>query len=159
MMKKTSEARKRSVLKGALAGLVGGIAGSAAKAVAEKVYPPRPPGEAPPPALLVEHAGGSTLSPRQKELATQSLHWTLGAVAGAVYGAAVEIEPTAGAWRGAAFGLVLNKMTHQSLLPKMGVAQTTVRQTTQERQSEWLTHAVFGVVTDLVRRRIRQGLL
>jgi putative membrane protein len=68
------------------------------------------------------------------------------------------MEPKAAVWRGAAFGLTLNKLTHESLLPKMGLAAPTVRQRTRERQSEWISHAVYGVATEAVRRLVRKGL-
>jgi putative membrane protein len=157
-MGKAKRAQQRSILKGALAGLVGGIAGSGAKVVAEKIYPPRAAGQTPPPVLLAERAAGHPLSEDQKRLALNGIHWTFGAIAGAVYGAAVEVEPKAGAWRGAAFGLGLNKLTHESMLPKMGLVEATVRQRTQERQSEWVTHVVYGVATEAVRRLVRRGL-
>jgi len=156
--KKIFAGRKSSILKGALAGLVGGIVGSGAKALAEKIYPPRVNGQTSPPALLAERIVGHPLSEAQKRVATQGIHWAFGALAGAVYGAAVELEPKAGAWRGAAFGLALNKLTHESLLPKAGLVEPTMRQSTQERQSEWVTHAIYGITTDLVRRLVRKGL-
>ena len=56
--------------------------------------------------------------------------------AGAVYGVVVEMEPSVGAWKGAAFGLTLNKLTHESLLPRMGLASPNEEQPTQERISE-----------------------
>lgn len=154
----TGKARKRSMVKGALAGLVGGIVGSGAKLLAEKVYAPRVSGQTPPPAALAERIAGHPLSAGQGRVATQGMHLAFGAIAGAVYGAAVELEPRAGAWRGAAFGLALNRVTHEGLLPKMGLAGPTLRQRTQERQSEWLGHAVYGVATDVVRRIVRRGL-
>lgn len=150
--------RKRSILKGALAGLVGGIAGSGAKAAAEKLYPPRVDGQTAPPVALAEQIAGHPLSEVEKQVVKQGIHWTFGALAGAVYGAAVELEPRAAAWRGGAFGLTLNKLTHKSLLPKMGLAEPPVQQSTQERQSEWVTHAIYGVVTEAVRRLVRKGL-
>jgi putative membrane protein len=158
MGSKAVNRRERSILKGALAGLVGGIVGSGAKAVAEKLYPPRIAGATPPPIALAEQMAGHPLSNGQEQVARQGIHWIFGAIAGAVYGVAVELEPKAGAWRGAGFGLALNKLTHGSLLPKMGLAEPTVRQTTQERQSEWVTHAVYGITTDLVRGIVRKGL-
>ncbi len=147
--------RKRSMVKGALAGLVGGIVGSGAKLLAEKVYAPRVAGPAPPPA---ERIAGHPLSEGERQVATQGMHWAFGAIAGAVYGAAVELQPKAGAWRGAAFGLAMNRVTHAAFLPKVGLSEPTVRQRTQERQSEWVSHAVYGVVTDVVRRVVRRGL-
>jgi len=144
--------RKRSVLKGALAGLVGGIVGAGAKSLAEKIYPPRIPGHTPTPVALAE------LSAVEERPAPQGLHWAFGALAGSVYGAAVELEPAAGAWRGAGFGLALNKFTHVSLLPTMGLVELGARQSFQEKQSEWLTHAVYGLTTEAVRRLVRKGM-
>ena len=86
------------------------------------------------------------------------IHWGFGAAAGAVYGAMVEVEPSLGAWKGAAFGIAVNKLTHESLLPKMGLAAPTERQPARERISEWVSHAVYGVVTDSVRRAARKAL-
>jgi putative membrane protein len=75
-----------------------------------------------------------------------------------VYGALVEVEPSFAAWRGAAFGLTLNRLTHESLLPKFGLSAPPDRQPTQERISEWVTHATYGVTTDTVRRAVRGKL-
>jgi len=149
MIRKQSKAQKRSIVKGAMAGLVGGIAGSAAKALAEKSFSPGP-------------------EDRTAPSVAATVPWTFGAVAGALYGAAVELAPKAGAWRGAAFGLTLNKLAHEALTTKDGVpkvsvpeterAQPTVRQKTRARQREWVTFVVFGVVADTVRRLVRRGM-
>lgn len=141
------------MLKGALAGLVGGIVGSGAKALAERIYPPRAAGRP---------LAQPSLSDGSGEVARSGIHWTFGALAGAAYGAAVELEPGAGAWGGAGFGLALNKMTREAILPKMGLepsgAAATIRERTRERQSEWVTHVAYGVVTEAVRRLVRKGL-
>lgn len=147
----------RSLSKGALAGLIGGLAGSGAKILAEYFLPPRRPGQLPPPVVLVEQIAGHELSPAQRRIAAQTLHWVFGALAGAVYGAIVEYEPSLAAWRGAAFGITLNRMTHESILPRMGLAASPRDQPAQERISEWVTHAAYGVATDLVRRKVRKG--
>src|SRR6202000_2203833 len=130
--------RKRSVLKGALAGLIGGLAGAGAKVVAEQIYPPR----------VAEQVAGHPLDAAEKKIAMGKIHWAFGALAGAIYGAMVEYEPSLGAWQGAAFGITLNKITHESLLPRMGLSAPTERQPARERISEWVSHAVYGVVTD-----------
>jgi putative membrane protein len=156
-MGKTGKARKRSMVKGALAGLAGGIVGAGAKLLVQKIYAPRVEAQTSEAVVLAERIAGHPLGEGERLVATQGLHWAFGAIAGAVYGAAVELEPRAGAWRGAAFGLALNKVTHE-VLPKMGLAETTVRQRTQQRQSEWVSHAAYGVVTDAVRRLVRRGL-
>lgn len=151
-------ARKPSILKGALAGLIGGLAGAGAKVVAEQIFPPRAEGQPPPPLVLVERVAGHPLHPEKQRAAMQGIHWAFGALAGAVYGAVVEHEPSIGAWKGAAFGITLNKMTHESLLPKMGLSAPTEQQPARERISEWVSHAAYGVVTDAVRRAVRRAL-
>ena len=150
--------QKRCLLKGALAGLIGGLAGAGAKVVAEQIYPPRLEGKTPPSVALAEQVAGHPLPPTDRKVAMQSIHWAFGALAGAVYGALVEYEPSFGAWKGAAFGITLNKMTHESLLPKMGLADPTERQPARERISEWVSHAAYGVATDSVRRVVRRAL-
>ena len=150
--------RERSILKGALAGLIGGLAGAGAKILAEQIFPPRVQGQAAPPVLLAEQVAGHSLPQAQQQVAQQGIHWGFGAAAGAVYGALVEVEPSFGAWRGAAFGLTVNKLTHESLLPRMGLARPKEEQPAQERISEWVTHAVYGIFTDSVRRVVRRNL-
>ncbi len=105
---------KRSITKGALAGLIGGLAGAGAKMVAEQLFPPRIQGQTPPPVVLAEQVAGRPLTGSDRQLAMQGIHWIFGALAGAVYGALVEVEPSLGAWRGAAFGITLNRITHES---------------------------------------------
>ncbi len=150
--------RKRSITKGLLAGLVGGLAGAGAKMVAEQIFPPRTQGQIPPPVLFAENVASRRLPEDERQLALQGIHWIFGAVAGAVYGALVEMEPSLGAWHGAAFGITLNRITHESILPKLGLTAAPGNQPTQERISEWVTHAVYGVATDSVRRAVRRAL-
>jgi putative membrane protein len=84
----------RSALKGALAGLIGGIAGAGAKVIAEQIFPPRTEGQTPPPVALAERVTGHPLPPEKQTTALQSIHWAFGALAGAAYGAIVELEPS-----------------------------------------------------------------
>ncbi len=158
MAKREKAVPQRSILKGAVAGLIGGLAGAGAKALAEQLFPPRTQGQTPPPIILAEQVAGRPLPRAEKHAAMQSMHWGFGAAAGAIYGAMVEIEPSVGAWRGAAFGLTLNKITHETVLPRMGLARPKEEQPAQERISEWVTHAVYGIFTDSVRRIVRRRL-
>jgi len=138
--------------------MIGGLAGAGAKVLAEKLFPPRVQGQTPAPLVLAEQFAGHPLPPTQQQAAMHSIHWGFGAAAGAVYGALVEMEPSIGAWKGAAFGLTLNKLTHESILPELGLAAAKEDQPTQERISEWVTHAVYGIFTEAVRRAVRKGL-
>lgn len=146
------------LVKGALAGMVGGLAGAGAKLAAEHLFPPRPEGRTPPPVAWAEQVMHRSLEGTERQVAQQTIHFVFGALAGAAYGALVEFEPSLAAWRGAAFGVTLNRITHEWLLPKMELSATPNQQPTQERISEWVSHAVYGVITDTTRRAMRKRL-
>lgn len=151
-----TSSRKRSLPRGLLAGLIGGIVGAGVILVAEEIFPPRAEGEASPLAIL---ASGGTSAPESAPPASyQALHFAVGAVAGGIYGAAVEMEPSLSAWGGAAFGVTLNRLTHESLLPRLGLSPLKEEQSTQARVSGWISHAAYGLATDSVRRIVRRFL-
>src|SRR5271163_2240322 len=112
-MGKVKRSWERSILKGALAGLVGGIAGSGAKIVAERMYP----------SLVADGATAPIEPHRQLDVTAQP--WVLGAVVGAAYGAAIEIEPKAGVWRGAGFGLAIRKLAHEAIPQQAEASELT----------------------------------
>lgn len=149
---------ERSLAKGLLAGLIAGVAATAVKTFAERIYPPRTHGEPEPPAVLAEKLAGHPLEGTSKTVATESIHWGFGAVAGAVYGALAEFYPAATAKDGASFGLALATLTHGSVLPAIGLEAEPKDQTMREKTSEMGTHVMFGVVAETVRRNVRKFL-
>lgn len=86
------------------------------------------------------------------------MHWVFGTAAGGVYGVVAEYQPRVTAWRGAAFGLTVNRLMHKGVLPRHGFVEPTGEQPAQERVSEWVTHVVYGVVADTVRRLVLKAL-
>ena len=148
----------RSLWKGLVAGLIGGLAGTAAKSVAEKVYPPRTHGEPEPPVVLAEKVAGHELAETPKTVASETIHWSFGALTGAAYGALAEFYPKATAKEGASFGLTLASLTHGSALPAMGLSAEPSQQTSREHTSELATHIVYGLVTETVRSIVRKLL-
>jgi putative membrane protein len=150
--------RKRSLLKGFLAGAVGGLAGAATKALAEAVYPPRTQGQIPPPAVLVNRMAGRSLTEQEEETSVRVIHWGFGALAGGVYGALAEYAPVVTGRVGVNFGLTLCGITHASALPMMGLTEKPEDQPPREHASELVTHAIYGVTTEVVRRVTRKML-
>lgn len=147
-----------SLAKGLIAGLIGGLVATAAKTMVAKIYPPRTHGEPEPPTLLAEKVAGHELTYTQKTVATDAIHWGFGAMAGAAYGALAEYYPAATAKDGAAFGITLASLTHESTLPALGIANEPFEKTGREQSSEMITHVVYGVVTETVRRGVRRLL-
>lgn len=148
----------RSLVKGLIAGMIGGIAGAAAKHVAEKIYPPRVKGEPVPPEVLAQRAAGGSLTTTEKKAAGEAVHWLFGASAGAVYGGVAEYYPQVTAKEGANFGMVVATVTHEGVLPAIGLVASPEKQSAREQTSEMTSHLVYGVVTEVVRSVVRRML-
>ena len=157
-MSSTSSNGAPSLWKGLVAGLAAGVAATAAKTLAEKLYPPRIHGEPAPRELLTEHIVGHHLDHTTELVATETIHWGFGVAAGAFYGALAEFYPAATSKEGASFGLVLMALTHQNVLPAMGLGTPTEQQSEREQTSEAATHLIFGVVAERVRSIVRNML-
>jgi len=151
-------AYKKSLAKGLLAGLIGGLVATAVKTLADRMNPPRMHGEAEPPEVLAEKLAGHALAVPQKEAAGAAIHWGFGALSGAAYGALAEYYPAATAKDGAGFGMALASLTHEHMLPALGLEAEPDEQTAHERTSEMATHVMYGVVTEGVRRVVRKIL-
>ena len=145
----------KDLAKGLIAGMIGGIVATAAKSVAERVYPPRTHGEPEPPALLADKLAGHELAATSSFVAAETIHWAFGAATGAAYGALAEFYPAATAREGANFGMTLMALTHEGALPALGLSAEPADQTVRERSSEMVTHVIFGLVTETVRRLVR----
>ena len=147
------------IVRGALAGAIGGVIGAGMKLLGELVFPPRAPGEPIPPAVavsrLVESLSGSPLLKDKETLAIQSFHWTFSIGVAAMYAALVEVFPKAKIGHGVVFGLVLCLLTHESLLPALGLSLPFNQIPLKEHLSELSTHALFGFCVELVRRQVR----
>jgi putative membrane protein len=152
------ESTEKRLLKGLLAGLVAGLVATAAKTLAERFYPPRTHGEPEPPDVLAEKIAGHHLDGVTKEVASETIHWGFGALAGAAYGALAEFYPAATDKEGASFGLTLMTLTHEKALPAMGLSAEPEDQTMREKSSEAASHVLFGVVAERTRRIVRQVL-
>ena len=147
-----------NLVKGAVAGLIGGLIATAAKSAAERVYPPRTHGEPEPPDVLARKLGAGTLPTKEKKIASESIHWGFGALAGAAYGVAAELYPQVTAKNGITFGLALMGMAHEGALPALGLGASPENQQPREQRSEMVTHVVYGVVAEIVRKIVRKAI-
>lgn len=157
MDRRTSPAT-RNLAKGLLAGALGGLVGSGAKIVGELIYPPRTLGQVPPPVLLAERIAGHSLSPFQQNASMQTIHFVFGATTGAMYGAAAEFAPIVTVGYGSAFGFIMQFFTHESFVPLAGLDVPPWKQPLREHTSEFFTHVLFGVATEVTRRGIRKRI-
>jgi putative membrane protein len=150
------------ITRGLVAGGLGGVVGAGTKLLGELVFPPRFPGEPIPPAVavsrLLEFMSGNPLLPEKMTLAVQSFHWSFSIGAAAIYGAVVEVFPKAQIGWGLGFGMVLLLLTHETTLPFCGFSLPWSQIPLTEHLSEILTHALYGVSVELIRRTARPCL-
>ncbi len=168
--------------KGALAGAVAGIAAAYLKALAEPplqkltegVWPPTaeqkklvgadPIGHQDnmPPAVMLEAAAeqlaDTELSKKQKLAYQQVVHYTLGALLGAMYGALAEYEPKVTGGLGVPAGAVMYLCTHATAVPATGFQRWPWQLPHAAVAWESGSHLVFGAGLELARRPLRRLL-
>lgn len=150
----TRPAPSRSIVKGVLIGVLAGLIGSAAKTVGELIYEPRTEGQTPPPVVLANRVAGHPVA--HPTLALWGIHYGFGAIVGAVYGGAAEVFPIVTVGYGSVFGVVLQLLTHESLVPLAGLDVPAQQQPAREHVSETFSHILFGLCTEAIRRILRR---
>ena len=106
-------------------------------------------------ALAAEPVIGRPLSEREKELTAPLFHYAFGAAAGALYGAAAEVEPRAAVAGGAPFGAVLWLVADELGLPAAGLARNPTEYPLSRHLSALVSLLVFGVTVESIRRGVR----
>lgn len=156
-MTKAAPTVRRNIAKGLLCGLLGGLVGSVAKIGGELIYDPRNQGQTPPPVLLERKLFGPR--PAAEEFrGMQEIHFLFGGATGAIYGAVAEVAPIVTSGYGSVFGIVLQFFTHESLVPLAGLDVPPWKQPAREHASEFFTHILYGVATEVTRRYLRKKL-
>lgn len=158
-----------SVGKGVLAGLAGGLAASFAmnrfEAWLGKLTPKENGAEAADPfeasstvkmaEMVSERVFHRKLRDREKDRAANAVHYLCGAAMGGVYGALAEKAPVARAGFGTVFGSMVWLLGDEIALPQLGLTRPASAYPASMHASAWVSHLVFGLTTDLVRRGIR----
>jgi uncharacterized protein DUF1440 len=110
-------------------------------------------------ARIVSRAAlGHDVPEDSQHLAGNAVHFTVGALNGAMYGAMAEIWPHVVAGRGTLFGALLWASADEAALPALGLAAPPTRYPISSHAESLTTHLVYGLTTDTVRRLIRRAL-
>ncbi len=150
------------LLRGFIAGAIGGLVGTGLKTLAERLFPPRPPGEDAPPIKiadeLTEATVGEDVPEEARPVVAESMHWAFGTLIGGAYGAAVEVIPTLSQGGGLPFGTAVFGFMHEGVLPGLGVEEPHANKDHEEEGNELLTHLIYGFATEIVRDQVRRRL-
>ena len=177
---------KQSMLNGILAGAIAGVAGALAmnqfQRVAARVKGGREANDAtlgiprtgrgPQPAQAIGNASDDSTarvanavtsaigyplsSAREKQVAGEFVHLAFGAINGAVYGAAVEMNPRIRAVAGVPFGLAVWALADEGIVPALGLKRSPRDSSLGLHAYSFTSHIVYGATTELVRSAIRR---
>jgi putative membrane protein len=115
-----------------------------------------------PPAVLADRIarglGYGPLETRRKLRIQNAVHYTFGAVSGAVYGVLAEAFPIATAGAGTVAGASLYAASHGSTLPLLRVQAPPWSLPRAAVAWELTSHLLFGAVLELGRRGLRRVL-
>lgn len=103
-------------------------------------------------------ATGHGLPEGAKQPAGQVVHYTTGAVLGAIYGALAEVFPAITSGFGAAYGTVVNLVLDEGVVPALGLGPSPFETPLKTHAYGAASHSVFGVVLELGRRAARNAL-
>ena len=178
---------KKSLLSGALAGAIAGVAGALAmnqvQRLAARAGHGREAGDAtiglprtgrgPQPAQAIGNASddatakvanaalsvvGYELNDRRaKQRAGEFVHLAFGAINGALYGLAAELDPRVTAAAGVPFGASLWAVADEGAVPALGLSRGPRDASPGLLAYGLLSHCVFGITTEVVRRSIRRA--
>ena len=98
---------------------------------------------------------GRHLTRDEKKKAGPVVHYAFGAIMGAVYGASVEVNPAANALAGIPFGAILFAAADEVALPALGLSDKPAACPLATHLYGLVSHAVYGVTTETVRRMVR----
>jgi hypothetical protein len=96
----------------------------------------------------VDEAMGLGLDRRAKDRAASALHYGLGIVPGAIYGAARARMPLVGAWRGLLYGAALFAVNDELLNTQLGLAGPLDAYPASSHWRGAIGHLALGAATD-----------
>ena len=103
-------------------------------------------------------AGYPLRDARAKQVAGEFVHLAFGAANGALYGAAAELEPRVTAAAGVPFGASLWALADEGIVPAMGLSRGPGEASAGLLAYGFLSHCVYAITTELVRREFRKRL-
>lgn len=101
---------------------------------------------------------GKSMSQSQKKYAGEAVHYAMGAMSGAIYGAATEALPLTTAGDGLAFGAAVWLLADEVTVPALGFSKSPTEFPLSTHVYALVSHLVYGWTTEMVRRAIRKVL-
>ena len=169
MKTKNSE---RNILKGIVAGAVGGLTAAfvmtqyqalTAK-LTESDDSKKPKKNESEPAnvkaakMVSEGVFDHRLKKDEKEPAGEAMHYLMGGVSGAIYGATAELTGATTFAAGLPFGSAVWAIADDVVIPALGLSKSPTEYPLSTHAYALSSHWVYGLVTEVVRKTVRKAL-
>src|SRR5438034_874913 len=96
--------------------------------------------------------------PMEMKIGGSAIHFGFGAAAGAIYGAAAEVEPRVTIGEGTLFGTAVFIAADEIALPLTGLAEPPQRTPPRRHLYALFSHFAYGAATEITRRMIREAM-
>lgn len=108
--------------------------------------------------LAFRGVSGRSLTPSERVVGGEVVHYTFGAVVGAIYGGLAEYQPWVLSGYGLLFGVGVFVAADETSMPALGLTNKPWEETAAAQAEHLLAHLAFGVATEAARRPIRRLL-
>lgn len=108
--------------------------------------------------LISEKVFDHELVEDEKPFAGQTMHYLMGGVSGAIYGGAAEYTDLAKMGGGFPFGTTVWALADDLIVPALGLSKSPTQIPLSQHAYAISSHWVYGSVSELVRRAIRNAL-
>ena len=162
MAKGSGKSAGRAVLAGVVGGLVGSLAMKGYIVAARRLHGDRssPAFDQGGPShqvaeLAFRGVAGRSLTPAERVVGGEVVHYAFGAFVGAIYGGLAEYQPWVLAGYGLLFGVGVFVAADESSMPALGLTNKPWDETLGAQAEHLGAHLVFGVVSEAVRKPVR----
>lgn len=175
MMKKKntrSEKSDKNLLKGIVAGAVGGLVASfvmteyqaLTSKISESDEKKKPQSKKDEPAnvkaaeMVSKNVFDHKLQKSEKEPAGDAMHYLMGGVSGAIYGATAEMTGMTTMGAGLPFGSAVWAIADDVVVPALGLSKSPTAYPFSTHAYALTSHWVYGLTTEMVRKAVRKVL-
>ena len=154
-----------NILKGIIAGAIGGLVASYVMTKYQEVtatIADTGGGEKGDPAnvkaakAISENVFDHKLKKSEKEPAGEALHYLMGGISGAIYGATAEMSDTATLGAGFPFGTAVWAIADDIVVPALGLSKPASDFSLATHAYALSSHWVYGLTSEMVRRAVRK---
>ncbi len=101
---------------------------------------------------------GHKVPKNKQKMASEVVHYAMGATSAAIYGTLAEFAPVVTAGEGLAFGTAVWVIADEASLPLLGLGKPPRKVPLSTHVYAFASHLVYGAVAEAVRRAVRSGI-